>query len=446
MPTGAEIIYILAPMLRYISKVLTVFAASMAVSCSGTAKSGSGTPLPEYHGLYTPSNTKELQEALHTNHPDYDWGLWGHNLVKAIQGGNGEDMYAVIGGKRTKDQLCFSSPALYQAVRSYIIDQFGYGDENYSERITIMPMDNTLACTCPRCRKLGNTEGNATPAVTYFITKLAREFPRHQFFTSAYHSTMKAPSTILPSNVGVFISSFPLPVQVDFTKSKGYLSFVSTVQAWRRKCSRIYIWDYERNFDDYLSPFPCLLAMQSRLRLYERLGLRGVFFNGSGDDYSSFDDMQTQVLAQLMDNPELDVRKAVSAYFKRYYPVTASLLTSYYWGLEQRAKQSNCVLPLYGSMQELCEAYLDPGVFVRFRKKLDQVSKQTEGDERDRLNALLTALAYTQLEMYRCGLLTKDADTAAEMLLILKGHSEIKGMANRDEVGHSIDEYLKAWK
>ena len=271
-------------MLRYISKVLTVFAASMAVSCSGTAKSVSGTPLPEYHGLYTPSNTKELQEALHTNHPDYDWGLWGHNLVKAIQGGNGEDMYAVIGGKRTKDQLCFSSPALYEAVRSYIIDQFGYGDENYSERITIMPMDNTLACTCPRCRKLGNTEGNATPAVTYFITKLAREFPRHQFFTSAYHSTMKAPSTILPSNVGVFISSFPLPVQVDFTKSKGYLSFVSTVQAWRGKCSRIYIWDYERNFDDYLSPFPCLLAMQSRLRLYERLGLRGVFFNGSGDD------------------------------------------------------------------------------------------------------------------------------------------------------------------
>ena len=73
-------------------------------------------------------------------------------------------------------------------------------------------------------------------------------------------------------------------------------------------------------------------------------------------------------------------------------------------------------------------------------------SKQTMGDERHRLNALLTALAYTQLELYRCGLLPKDADMATEMRIVLKGHSEIKGMVNRDESGHSIDNYLKQWK
>ena len=48
--------------------------------------------------------------------------------------------------------------------------------------------------------------------------------------------------------------------------------------------------------------------------------------------------------------------------------------------------------------------------------------------------------------MYRCGLLAKDEEMADEMKEILKGHSEIKGMKNRDEVGHTIDEYLKLWK
>lgn len=432
---------------QYIAKALTLFAALLLFGgCKSTAKTINDKPLSEYHGLYTPSNTKAVQQALHTNHPDYDWGLWGHNLVKVIHGELTDEMYATIDGRRTHDQFCFSSPALYKAVRAYILDQYGYGNAHYSERITIMPMDNKLACLCPRCRAAGNTPGNATPAVTAFITRLAKEFPRHQFCTSAYHTTKQAPAKALPDNVGVLISSFPLPVQVDFTKSKGYTEFMQMVKAWKNRCSRIYIWDYERNFDDYLSPFPCLLAMQSRLRLYAKLGLQGVFFNGSGDDWSAFDDMQTDVLARLMDNPDLNVRDAVADYFSQHYPVTASILTNYYWGLEERARQSNCVLPLYGTMQDMCRAYLDPTAFVTFRRQLDKASKQTMGDERHRLNALLTGLAYTQLELYRCGLITKDPDNAAEMREILKGHSEIKGMVNRDEVGHTINDYLKLWK
>lgn len=434
-------------MLRYISKGMAALATALIIGgCSSTAQTNVELPLSEYHGLYTPSNTKEVQEAMHTNHPDYDWGLWGHNLVKVIKDEIKDEMYATIDGKKNTKQLCFSSNALYDVVRNYIIDQYGYGNDNYSERISIMPMDNKMACTCKRCKANGNTADNATPAVTAFVTKLAKEFPRHHFFTSAYHTTKQAPTTTLPENVGVFISSFPLPVQVDFIKSRGYKEFQTMIKAWKEKCQRIYVWDYERNFDDYLSPFPCLLSMQSRLQLYSQLGVLGVFFNGSGDDYSAFDDMQTQVLAMMMDNPDINVHDAISNYFKEHYPITAPILTQYYWALEQRTKKTNHELPLYGSMKEMCEAYLNVDEFVDFRRKLDAASKQTMGDERKRLNILLTSLAYTQLEMYRCGLLTKDEEMANEMKEILKGHSEIKGMRNRDEVGHTIEEYLKLWK
>ncbi len=434
-------------MLRYISKSITVLLTALVVGgCSGTAQTVKENSKAEYHGLYTPSNTASVQKALNTNHPDYDWGLWGHNLGKIIQDDATDDMYAMVDGKRNKKQLCFSSDDLYKAVRSYIIDQYGYGTDEYSERISIMPMDNKMACTCAKCKAKGNTDTNATPAVSYFVSRLANEFPKHNFYTSAYHTTKAVPAKPLPQNVGVFISSVSMQMRIDFSNAKGYTEFVSMVKEWKKKCDRILVWDYERNFDDYLSPFPCLLAMQSRLQLYKKLGVSGVFINGSGDDYSAFDDMQTHVLALLMNNPDTDVRTAVSQYFEECYPHTADVLTNYYWGLESRLKATNHALPLYGTMQDMCESYLDAKEFVRFRSELDAKSKQSTGDERKRLNALLTGFAYTQLEMYRTGILPKDVEMAIEMKEILKGHSELKNMKNRDEVGHTIDDYLKLWK
>ena len=435
-------------MLQYISKGMIALFAVLAIGgCNSNAQTPPAETVGfEYRGLYSPSNNEEMQSTMHTNHPDYDWGLWGHNLKKVIKDGATDDMFATIDGKKNRNQLCFSSGDLYKKVREFILDQYGEGTNEYSERISIMPLDNKMACTCAACKAKGNTEHNATPAVTEFVTRLAKEFPRHQFFTSAYHTTNTPPNKRLTPNTGAFVSSIALPMRVDFAKTEGYKEFVARVKAWKAKCQRIYVWDYERNYDDYLSPFPCLLAMQSRFKLYRTLGVKGIFVNGSGDDYSAFDDVQSHVIALLMEDPDTDVHKAISDYFAKNYPQTADLLTRYYWGLELRAKKTNHLLPLYGTMQEMCESYLDATEFVEFRKELDVKSKQTSAGERKRLNALLTALAYTQLEMYRTGILPKDENTAIEMREILKGHNELKGMRNRDESAHPIDQYIEQWK
>ena len=33
---------------------------------------------------------------MHTNHPDYDWGVWGHNLAKLVKDEATDDMYAIV--------------------------------------------------------------------------------------------------------------------------------------------------------------------------------------------------------------------------------------------------------------------------------------------------------------------------------------------------------------
>lgn len=431
---------------------------------SGCAKPSEGFA---FRSLYTPTNAAEdFRKEYGTSHVDYDWDLWGHNLKKIVGKNPEKEMLATVADTLCEKQYCFSSRKLYSKIEEYILDQYGEGTADYSARICIMPQDNKLACTCKSCKMAGNTEGNATPAVTKMLTKLAKRFPRHIFFTSSYHSTRKAPKEKLPANVGVLMSAIELPYRVNFTESERCRHFSELVREWKDVANTIYVWEYERNYDDYLSPFPCLKVMQARLQLYRELGIDGVFINGSGDDYSAFDDLQSAVIAQLLTNPDIDIDAAVRTYLDRYYPKTAGIIADYYLALEHNTASTNHVLPLYGTMEEAMVSYFDPYEFTLWREKLDKASKTTQRDERQRLNYLLTAMAFTQLSIYdvakRKGPVN-DQDTEYEyikgkiekvrplltpaleedMAIVLKGHKELKGMNYYSESLGDIDKFIR---
>lgn len=421
--------------------VLWYLMLPLTTSCTAGAQTAF-----EYRGIYSPTGAREdVRSHYATNHVDYDWDLWGHNLKKVVEAapsaGSGQ-VYATVADTLCRAQFCFTSPQLYRTIEAYILDQYGEGTPTYSAKICIMPQDNKIACTCARCRKMGNTEGNATPAATDMLRRLAKRFPRHDFFTSSYHTTRTAPDKPLPDNVGVIVSAIDLPLRVNFTETEGYKRFLQTVEDWKKVCGKLYVWDYERNFEDYLSPFPCLTAMQSRIRLYRDLGISGLFFNGSGDEYSAFDDMQTVVLAELMENPDIDVDERVADFFRTAYPTTHKLLTDYYLTLEHRTASTNHLLPLYGTMEEMVESYLNTEEFIAWRKQLDKASKATQKPERTRLNYLLTALSYTQLQIMRMQG-TIHSEEGEEMIEILRGHSELKGMEYYSEAYGKIDDYIK---
>lgn len=398
----------------------------------------------EYRGIYSPTNADDgFRSQYGTNHVDFDWDLWGHGMKK-IAANAPESVYATVSGEVHREQFCFSSEKLYELTTAYILDQFGEGNAAYSARICIMPQDNKVACTCSKCIRAGNTPGNATPAVTAMLTRLAKRFPRHRFYTSAYHTTLQLPARKLPANVGVLVSAARFQHRVNLSQAKGYEEMRHLLADWKKITPNVYVWDYARNFNDYLSPFPCLHAMQSRFRFYREMGVKGILINGSGYDYSSFDDVQSVVMAQLMADPDLDVDKAIEAYFKEHYPVTSDLLTEYYTALESRTVETNHHLPIYGeSMQELTDSYLKPEEFKVWRARLDKASKQTEGQERKQLNYLLTALSYTQLRLLEGKDSPEAAELRGEMVAVLQGSLELKEMKFYSEDGGSIADYLK---
>lgn len=400
----------------------------------------------EYRGLYSHENNEPaFRDRYGANNVDCDWDLWGHSMKK-IAAGAPDEVYARVDGEMHKEQYCFSSEKLYEMTTSYILDQFGEGTDKYSARICIMPQDNKVACTCSQCAKKGNSTGNATPAVTDMLRRLAKRFPLHHFYTSAYNSTLQVPAKPLPRNVGVWVSASRFQLRVNLNQAKGYDEMRQQLTAWKKVTPNIYVWDYVRNFNDYLTPFPCLHVMQSRFRFYHEMGVKGIFLNGSGYDYSSFDDVQSAVLAQLMKDPDTDVDKAVKRYFDEQYPVTASLLNEYYQTLEHRTVETNHHLPLYSEdMQELVTSYLKAKEFTDWRARLDKASKGVEGAERKRLNYLLTALSYTQLRMYEDKIIPMDYDMRAEMIAILRGYKEFKDMPTYAETDGSLGKYLSKY-
>lgn len=413
-----------------------------------------GTFAFDYQSIYSPAGlNSDYTGVMGLNNFDDSWGIWGHNLRKVL-GDNTDKVYATIHGKTDDSQLCFSSPEMYTQIEDYIVNNFG---EKGNSRFVIAPDDNPYACTCASCTALGNTEKNATPAVTELVLRLAQRFPKHFFFTTSYLSTQQATDKQLPANAGVMVSAIDFPLRRIDDKDEQEKKFAQQLENWKKVTKNIYIWDYINNFDDYLTPFPILKITQQRLQFFKKNGASGIFFNGSGYSYSSFDEMRTFVLSALLINPEQAVDDLIRNYFNQEYPVSKKWLSDNYIDLENSA-QSGKKLGLYAGIRESEGAYLNPEKFIKFYDEMGDFVSEAKGKERKKLHELQTALSFTRLEMgrdhsydtygyaKRNGKGIQAVPQARKWVTQLKEHKAFSGMEYYNESANEIDYYIKEWE
>jgi hypothetical protein len=422
-------------------------------------KSHKGHFSMQYREPHLPSNLDaDYAGILLTKATDRDWGIWGHNLKRVFGNGIPTNSYAFVDGKRINEQYCFSAQETYNAIKSYIRDQYGDGTKGPTH-FMIAPNDNDLVCTCMECQKKGNTKTSATAAVGDLLNRLAQEFPKHHFFTLAYRSTAKAPKNMLMENVGVFVSTIDLPKNAVLDlNSVAVTTFSMLANNWKTKVRHLYGWDYISNFDDYLTPFPAMERVKKQLPFFNSLGIDGLFLNGSGYDYSSFEDVKTYVFAALMIDPSLDVPQLITNYLQRFYPRTGNLLSSYLIGLEHSALKRNQSTDVYSSFRKASRTYIDQEEFLHFYRKLIQLSKFTMGNEREKIDKLLTGLAYTKLQIQyaRAGIMQGDMkrtpnletniENKQEALDRLSTYMTYADLKNYKEEDGAIHRYIQDWK
>ncbi len=413
----------------------------------------------EYREPYfAPNLDYDYSGILGTNNVERDWGIWGHGLKKVITDPGKGAVFAWVDEKRNPAQYCASAPAVFNQIAAYVLDEYGDGRQQ-AYRFAILPNDNTLVCLCLRCRQAGNTAGNATPAFTALITALANRFPAHQFFTSAYLTTRRPPENALPPNAGVLVSAIDLPLSSSYGADPATRSFKAVLQQWKTKTNHLYVWDYSSDYDDYFTPFPMLYTLQKRLKLFRENGVKGVFLNGSGYEYTSFEDLKTFVAAALLMNPNRSVDDLCTEFLEQQYPVSGKMLRDYYLGLEARAAQSKTPLPLYSGIRGLADVYLDVPAFVKFYDQLLAIVPKTGEAEKPKLDRMLAALSFSRLQVARLqglqphGYLSRQENTvipapnavSVPLELLENGLATFKNLRQYSETERLTADYLAAW-
>ena len=380
-------------MLQYI--LLSVCLQTLT-GCQKTAEIEDTDSVFEYREIYLPEQNTKDTKKLKLNLVDNEWGIWGHHLKKVLPKNPSLSVFATIGGRNNDEQFCFMSDKLFQYIEAYIHDNYG---ATRSQRFAILPNDNGLVCQCEQCRRIGCTTKNATPAVMHMLERLSHRFPAHTFFTSYYLTTRSVPAKPMPVNTGVLISAMDYDLNTKVSAKE--LQFENLLRRWGGVTKNIYVWDYINNFDDYFTPFPVFNVMQRRFKLFAKTGVRGVFLNGSGSDYSTFSRLKTYVLAAMLRDPECDWKKVLEEKCMEFYPVTGKLIAQYIMKQEAFVVTNGKPLPLYEGVATALKHYLNEQDFVDFHNQLILLLPKTQGEERKEITRLNAALMLTRLEIRR---------------------------------------------
>ena len=422
----------------------------MSIGTSFAQKEPSFTYRETYFPLV--NNTENFHEKYLTQSLDNYWGLWGHNLPKWIDCEEevDEDIYALVNGKRNKDQFCFSSKDLKK-----IIEQNIEIKKEDHKHFMISPNDNTLVCLCDKCKKIGNTSTSATPAVFYLLNELADDYKNINFFTTAYLTTKEPPAKQQIENIGVFYST------INFQQGKLYEALpnkkelIKDLNDWSSKVNQLYVWEYALNYDNYFDFYPNLFTLQENLKFLKKYHVNGVFINGS-ESYSVLQDIKSAVSARLLYNVNTNLENTIVEEFEnRYPPKIASIASKFYLAISESFFKTKSEIGIYANINSAKYKYLTPKILFNFQEDLEELSTNLLHENTLKLRLAIT---FMKLEYMRThcnnefGYFKKNENEIIikpevfELLTELEKLTQLTNIKTYNEQGFTIDDYIKNWR
>lgn len=252
------------------------------------------------------------------------------------------EYYALVDGERRQTQPCLSNPTVLSIVISGV--KKWIKENPYCKVFSVAQNDNQGYCRCPKCREVDEREGGPAGSIVSFVNRvaetIAEEYPDVSLHTFAYQYSTTAPRYVKPhKNVIVRLCNIDCPRGKaiedyragDCEKARHAINFIRDAKKWSEICERLYVWDYAVNFSNYLQPFLNFTQMAKNIRLYKRLGIKGVLEQGnfSYGGGASMDDLKSYVIAKLLWNPELDEEMLIDEFLFGVYGNSAVFIRQY---------------------------------------------------------------------------------------------------------------------
>ncbi|MGA2497093.1 MAG: DUF4838 domain-containing protein [Tepidisphaeraceae bacterium] len=287
--------------------------------------------------LRTNGNSAHLDESTGGKIRYYPFVHSFDLLIPPAQFAAHPEYFPWIKGKRTGGyvQRCLSNPEVLklsiEAVRGWM--------RSHPEAMIYSVSQNDCHgfCECDACKAIETKYGNAHSGIyLWFVNQIAeaveKDFPDKLIDTLAYQFTEAAPTGIAPrKNVRVRLCPIAVCEAHPYEKcsAKPTVAFVKALTDWGSLTNTLYIWHYNTDFAHYLLPFPDFDQFPDSLRLYNRRGVRGVFFEGAygAGGGGSDAELRSYVMAKLLWNPQQEARPLIEDWMAGVYgPAKAPML------------------------------------------------------------------------------------------------------------------------
>lgn len=109
------------------------------------------------------------------------------------------------------------------------------------------------------------------------------------------------------------------------------LPTASAIKNWSKRATKLIVWDYSVNFNDYDQPLPRLDVLAKDLRYYQELGLTGVFLQGDiRTGRGGWQELRNWATSQLLWNPHKNVDELIRIFIENYYQSVSTEIMNYH--------------------------------------------------------------------------------------------------------------------
>jgi hypothetical protein len=297
------------------------------------------------------------------------------------------DFWPMVDGRRVSGyvQRCLSNPKLVKMA----VEQVRRWLKEHPEATIIDVSQNDTGnwCQCPECKAFDEAEGSPSASIIRFVNTIAesieRDYPNVRVETLAYQYSRKPPRTLRPrSNVIIRLCSieccFSHPLEgCDSDENR---SFCKDIEDWRQVAPTLYVWDYTTNFAHYLMPFPNIEVLQPNVKFFIKHGVKGLFEQGnySPGGNGEMAPLRAYVLAKLLWNPDVDVRKIIGEFLNGYYGKAGPIIQTYIEMLHRKVKVKNVHVHIFDPPTL---PYLDDEFLEEAEKLFDKAEEVADNEE-----------------------------------------------------------------
>ena len=309
-----------------------------------------------------------------------DFGLWGHTFEQLVPikeyFKENPKMFALYDHKRRGECICYSNDTVFKIMQNNITKAIQ--EKPNAPYFSISHNDDVVYCECSECQKLNQKYGSPQGAHYYFLNKIAKQFPKTKIVTLAYlHSYQPPQNLILASNLYPMVC--PIEANRGEALNEGKNNGIKNVlQKWVKLSKNVMFWDYTVEFSNYVSPFPNLHTFSSNYAFLNTMGIKGVFTQGYADVPGSFSELREYLLAKLLWNSALDVKKTTSDFLRGYYGKAAPFIQEYLENLTKNQKEKNTYLDIYSNPVEQRNSFLSSENMALYDNLLSKAENANE--------------------------------------------------------------------